>query len=168
MSTPGYLPPIRTRDTLPRRVRHTRRLRNWTLLVCLLLVAWTVGGLPVYVRPQIDPLRRADAILVLGGHGDLRYALGLDLGLQGLAPNLVVSNPTGAADQWQADYCATPPAGLHVYCFVPDPPTTKGEGRELHRLAAQHGWRTVITVTFPPHVSRARFVLERSCDGFRV
>jgi len=45
-------------------------------------VLWTVaivGGLPVYVRPQIDQLRRADAILVLGGYGNARYDFGLDL-----------------------------------------------------------------------------------------
>ena len=52
-----------------------------------------------------------------------------------------------------------------LYCFVPDPPTTKGEGRELRRLAARDGWRTVIVVTFRPHISRARFILERCFDG---
>jgi uncharacterized SAM-binding protein YcdF (DUF218 family) len=48
---------------------------------------------------------------------------------------------------------------------MPDPVTTKGEGRELRRLAAQHGWRTVIVVTLRPHVSRARFILSQCFDG---
>ena len=64
-----------------------------------------------------------------------------------------------------ADYCATRHPGLDLHCFVPDPPTTKGEGRELRRLAAQYGWRTVIVVTFRPHISRARFILEQCFDG---
>ena len=58
-----------------------------------------------------------------------------------------------------------PAPGVDLHCFAPDPPTTKGEGRELRRLASQHGWRTVIVVTFRPHISRARFILEQCFDG---
>jgi hypothetical protein len=133
--------------------------------VCLLLTAAVVGGLPVYVRPQIDQLRHADAILILGGFGDDRYRFGLDLGLEGWAPNLVVSNSHGASEVWEKDFCAASPPRLRVHCFVPDPPTTKGEGRELRRLAALYGWRTVIVVTFRPHISRARFILGRCFNG---
>ena len=61
------------------------------------------------------------------------------------------------------DFCATPHPKLQ--CFVPDPGTTKGEARELRRLANQYGWRTVIVVTFRPHISRARFILEQCFDG---
>jgi hypothetical protein len=32
-------------------------------------------------------------------------------------------------------------------------------------LAQQHGWRTVIVVTFLPHISRARFILEQCFTG---
>ena len=49
-------------------------------------------------------------------------------------------------------------------CITADPPTTKGEGRELRRLAEKYNWRTVIVVTFRPHISRARFILK-SCFG---
>ena len=133
--------------------------------VCLLLIAAVIGGLPVYVRPQIDPPRHADAILILGGAYYARYPFGLDLGSEGWAPTVVVSNPNGPDDPWLTDYCATPHPGLDLHCFVPDPPTTKGEGRELRRLASQYGWRTVIVVTFRPQISRARFILERCFDG---
>jgi len=132
---------------------------------CVLVTAAVIGGLPVYGRPQIDPLRHADAILILGGAYWGRYPFGLDLGSKGWAPNLVVSNPNGANDPWLTDYCATPHPGFDLHCFVPDPPTTKGEGRELRRLAGQYGWRTVIVVTFRPHISRARFILEQCFDG---
>jgi uncharacterized SAM-binding protein YcdF (DUF218 family) len=154
---------------LPPRNSHRRRCgRRLAASVCILVIAAIIGGLPVYVRPQIDPLRHADAIFVLGGFGEERYAFGLDLGLAGWAPNLVVSNPYGAGDVWDRDYCAAPPSRLNVHCFVPNPPTTKGEGRELRRLAAHYGWRTVIVVTFRPHISRARFILERCFDGALV
>ena len=133
--------------------------------VCVLLIAVVICGLPVYVRPHIDPLRHADAILILGGFGDDRYPVGLDLGLKGWAPNLMVSEANGTDDPWLTDYCTTPHPGLSLHCFVPDPTTTKGEGRELRRLASQYGWRTVIVVTWRPHISRARFILERCFDG---
>ena len=145
--------------------RRRRYIRRLMASVCLLLIAAVIGGLPVYVRPQIDPLRHADAILILGGEGDSRYLVGLDLGLKGWAPTVVVSNPMAPDDPWLTDYCATPHPGLDLHCFVPDPPTTKGEGRELRRLAAQYSWRTVIVVTFRPHISRARFILEQCFDG---
>jgi uncharacterized SAM-binding protein YcdF (DUF218 family) len=134
-------------------------------LVLIALIAAVIAGLPVYVRPQVDRLRHADAILILGGPDYRRYTFGLDLGAQGWAPNVVVSNPKGADDPWLTRFCATPQAGFDLHCFTPDPPTTKGEGRELRRLASQHGWRTVIVVTLRPHVSRARFILEHCLDG---
>ncbi|HYN34606.1 MAG TPA: YdcF family protein [Ilumatobacteraceae bacterium] len=130
-----------------------------------MLISAMVAGLPVYVRPQLDPLRDADAILVLGGYGEERYLKGTELAMAGWAPNLVVSNAVGAGDVWKRNYCSTPPAGVRVHCFIPDPPTTKGEGRELRRLASLYGWRTVIVVTFRPHVSRARYILEQCFGG---
>jgi uncharacterized SAM-binding protein YcdF (DUF218 family) len=129
------------------------------------LIAALLGGVPVYVRPQVDQPRHADAILVLGGYGEERYRLGADLSMQGWAPNLVVSNPQGAGDVWQRNFCSRPPAEVTVHCFVPDPPTTRGEALELRRLATQYGWRTVIVVTFRPHISRARYILEKCFDG---
>jgi uncharacterized SAM-binding protein YcdF (DUF218 family) len=129
------------------------------------LIAALIAGLPVYVWPQVDHLRHADAIFVLGGFEYDRYPFGLHLGAEGWAPKVVVSNPNGPNDPWLTDYCATPPANLDLYCFIPDPSTTKGEGRELGRLATQFGWRSVIVVTFKPHISRARYILEQCFDG---
>ena len=54
------------------------RIRSVVVPVCLLLIAAVISGLPVYVRPQVDPLRHADAILVLGGEGFSRYPFGID------------------------------------------------------------------------------------------
>ena len=58
----------------------------------MLLIATAVGGLPVYVRPQIDALRHADAILILGGTDYGRYPFGFELGSKGWAPKVVVSS----------------------------------------------------------------------------
>jgi hypothetical protein len=143
---------------------HRRLIRRFAMLVCLLSTT-AAAGLPVYVRPQIDQLRHADAILILSGPEHRRYPFGVNLAAQGWAPNLVISNAGGADNSKLTNFCAAPHPGLAVYCFVPDPPTTKGEARQLRRLASQHGWRTVIVVTFRPHISRARFVLEQCFDG---
>ena len=153
---------MRGQTRCPRRLR---RWLIWLISVCVLMIGAGVGGLPVYIRPQIDPLRHADAIFVLGGPAYDRYPVGFELGTQGWAPVVVVSNPNGPHDPWLTTTCSTPPPGLNLHCFAPDPPTTKGEGRELRRLAVKYGWRTVIVVTFRPHISRARYILEQCFDG---
>jgi hypothetical protein len=129
------------------------------------VVAAAVAGYPVYVRPQIDPLRRADAIMVIGGPGSERHVTGIKLAEAGWAPTVWLSDPLNGADPWLANICDQPQAGFALDCFTPDPPTTKGEGRELQRMATEHGWRTIIVVTIRPHISRARFILERCFDG---
>jgi uncharacterized SAM-binding protein YcdF (DUF218 family) len=157
--------PVRRRTSLGGGSWRWRWIRWLLASVCLLLTAALIAGLPVYARPQIDRLRHADAIFILGGYGDLRYSFGLELGKHGWAPNVVVSNPRGKDDPWLTNYCATRYRGFDLNCFYPDPPTTKGEGRELRRLASQYGWKTVIVVTFRPHISRARFILQHCFDG---
>lgn len=137
-----------------------RLVRRSVISLCLLLIAAVIAGLPVYVRPQIDPLRHADAIVVLGGRDDDRYPFGIQLGEQGWAPIVVLS-----IDRWRTGLCATPHPHLTLRCFIADPATTKGEGQEVRSLAANYGWQTIIVVTFRSHISRARFILERCFDG---
>jgi hypothetical protein len=90
-------------ETVIGRVRG-RRIRV-ILVSALLAMAVVTAGFPIYVAPQIDDLRHADAIFVLGGRGYERYSYGLALALRGVAPQLVVSNPAGAQDIWLTDLC---------------------------------------------------------------
>jgi uncharacterized SAM-binding protein YcdF (DUF218 family) len=145
--------------------RWFRRVLKWSAALVVFIVAATIAGWPVYVRPQIDSLRPADAIFVLGGPEYERYSFGHQLGDDRWAPVVVVSNPLGDKVKWLADYCATPKPGFQLICVQPDPPTTLGEGRDLRRLAEQYGWKTVIVVTFTPHISRARYILEHCFHG---
>ena len=133
------------------------------LVVAALVVATVVLiGYPVYVRPQIDTLRKADAILIVGGADPApRYRYGFELARDGWAPHLVVSDP----DRQLTKACSATYFGFTVECFVPDPRTTLGEARELRRLATEKHWRTVIVVAYPPHISRARYVMEKCFDG---
>lgn len=132
----------------------------------LVLVLAGVAGYPAYVRPQVDAPRPADAILVLGGTASApRYLLGLELARQGLAPQVVLSNPYRPADPVLDGLCAQRQTGFTLECFAPNPTTTLGEGRELRRLANERGWRTVIVVTSTSHVSRARYIIGKCFDG---
>lgn len=140
-------------------------VRRAVASVCLLLLIAGFVGVPVYVRPQVDPLQPADAILILGGADSRRYSFGLELGAAGWAPTVVLSNPYGAKDEWLTELCATPQTNFELDCFVPDPPTTRGEAQELHRLAAQHQWHRVIVVTYTLHISRARYIVGHCFDG---
>jgi len=147
-------------------LRNTRsRLRLAAASICFLVIASLIAGLPVYVRPQIDSLRPADAIFVLGGDDWRRHTLGVELGMEGWAPRVVLSHPDGPGEDWAAENCGKEFPGFELDCFLPDPPTTRGEARELGRMAEQYGWDRVIVVTFVPHISRARFILERCFDG---
>ncbi|MEU0542783.1 YdcF family protein [Nocardia sp. NPDC005978] len=133
----------------------------------LLLAAFVAAGIPVYVRPQIDPLRHADAIVVLGGEGIDRYAYGMELARRGYAATVLFSNPYGPDTELDEvrEPCRTPPRDFTLECFAPDPPTTLGEGRALARTARERGWHTVIVVTMRPHLSRARYILARCFPG---
>ncbi|MGW5316063.1 YdcF family protein [Nocardia thailandica] len=123
-------------------------------------------GDAVFVYPQTDPPTPADAVVVLGGTPYERFDIGLDLAEHGYAPRLVISRSTGLDDPVMDRYCAGE-FRFPVECFVPDPWTTRGEAREIGRLAARYGWQHIIVVTFTPHVSRARYIVGR-CFGGRI
>lgn len=132
------------------------------LIVVALVAAAVLAGYPVYVRPQVDAPAKADAILVVGGAAPVqRYRYGFKLAREGWAPHLLLSDPDGD----MAGACARKWSGFTVECFTPDPRTTLGEARELGRLATRRNWRTVIVVTYPPHVSRARYIIGKCYSG---
>lgn len=140
-------------------------LRTLAVLLVVVLTA-VAAGYPVYVRPQTDQPRPADAILVLGGTASAqRYLTGLELAADGLAPALVLSNPYRPRDPVLDALCAGQQPGFAVVCFAPEPRTTLGEGRQLRRLEAENGWRSVIVVTSTPHVTRARYIIGKCFDG---
>lgn len=137
------------------------------LILALLLtgIALTAAGAPVYVFPPEDPVRRADAIVVLGGHDDRRYSFGLHLAELGYAPNLVMSNPDGDQDAWLTNLCTSERFAFTVSCFDPDPSTTEGEALAVGALAVDHGWRSIIVVTMKAHVARARYIVGKCFPG---
>ena len=92
----------------------------------------------------------ADAVVVLGGHGD-RVRVGAGLVESGAAPVLALSSG-----------CPSGPATRTAVRFVPVPFNTRGEARAVAGLVRQHGWRSIIVVTSSYHVPRARLLFARA------
>jgi uncharacterized SAM-binding protein YcdF (DUF218 family) len=134
--------------------------------VLVLLVVWLVGGYFVVVHPKVEKPTHADAIVVLGSvHQNGRLVKGDELADSGLADNLVLSVGASDTKAMKTYACNRPIPHVKVYCFTPDPGTTRGEAEELHRLAAAHGWKKIIVVTSTYHVSRARYIFRRCFAG---
>lgn len=133
-----------------------------TALITVAVAA--VAGWPVFVHPQLDPLRHADAIVVLGGTPYERFDIGLELARQRWAPELLIAASTGLDDPRMDRYCGAEHP-FRVACFEPRPWTTRGEAQEIRRRAAAAGWQHIIVVTFTPHISRARYIVGRCFDG---
>lgn len=139
------------------RSQGARRLVVVTAACVLLLLppaAWLHNG-------RSDPLpERADVIYALAGT-DGRARVGLDLLAQGRADVLVLSHVPGD-EGLAARICEEPPAA--VICAVPEPRSTRGEGRVFAQLADRHGWDSVIVVTDAWHTRRAGWILGACTD----
>ncbi|WP_084495662.1 YdcF family protein [Nocardia shimofusensis] len=159
-TTPGATTPHRCRPSL----RGLLCLLRLPLAIAATITALALAGIPVFVHPQLDPLRPADAIVVLGGTPYERFDIGVDLARAGLAPELVIAASTGLDDPLMDRYCRGE-YPFRVQCFEPRPWTTQGEAQEIRRRAESGGWRHIIVVTFTPHISRARYIIGKCFDG---
>jgi uncharacterized SAM-binding protein YcdF (DUF218 family) len=138
-------------------------LRRRLLLLTLLVALVVAVGWPVYVEPQretADAADPADAVLALGGNWRTAR-VAVRMVQDGEARHAVLSDPYQGGLSW----CRATPLPPDRTCFVPDPSTTRGEAREIARLARAHHWDDVIVLAPTFHVSRARFVVERCYTG---
>jgi uncharacterized SAM-binding protein YcdF (DUF218 family) len=140
------------------------RRRLLVALVVLVAVALVALTYPLFVFPSTDEPGRADAVVVFAGGDGERQEEGLRLVREGVAPVLVISDG-GEPDAPRARLCRQPPAGVRLYCFTPNPATTRGEARRFAELADREGWRSLVLVTSTYHVLRAGLLLERCYDG---
>lgn len=120
-----------------------------------------ISGFFVFKNARSDPLRLADAVVVLGGEHDGREDYGLSLAREGWAPTVVISNPYPADDSVMRRVCGRPGSGVEVICLRPSPLTTRGEADMVRRLAAQRSWDRVIVVSWRYHLPRARMVFRQ-------
>jgi uncharacterized SAM-binding protein YcdF (DUF218 family) len=140
-------------------------LRQATPLVLpVLLVAWLAATAVLFVWPEQDEPRTADAVVVLSGGRKTRLAKGLELVRAGVAPTLVISD--GTAPGWREGNRLCDGEGtFEVVCFRPRPYSTHGEANDVAALAARHRWRSLVVVTSRYHVTRARMLFRRCTDA---
>jgi uncharacterized SAM-binding protein YcdF (DUF218 family) len=143
---------------VPLRRRQRRALA--VLVVVAVLFGATIARF--FVSPELPKLpRRADAIIELGGPGN-RDGAALNLAREHRAPILIQSTVVAEAG---TDECLPPVPDVTIMCFHADPSTTQGEARYIGKLAAQHGWKSVILVTSRDHAWRARLWMTRCFRG---
>ena len=130
-----------------------------------LVVAWAVLCTVLVAHPHVDAPARVDAVLVLGPPDeDGRLQVAEQMAARGLTSTVVVS-VNNRYQKTAVNFCRQPPHGIAVYCFTPDPGTTRGEAEHLRQLVRQHGWTRVAVVTSTYHVSRARMIVQRCFGG---
>lgn len=132
--------------------------RGRALLVLLIGVAAVAGILLV---PRQGTVGTVDAVIVLGGGGGERLALGRGLAEERGIP-LVLS-----AEAIDEGVAAGLGCGEDVVCLQPEPVNTAGEARSSRTLADERGWDRVAVATSTYHVNRTR-MLFRQCHGDRA
>lgn len=126
--------------------------------------------LRLFRYPTTDQPGPVDAVVMLAGGGprvDKAVELGVDLGLA----DTVVFASTWVPDQrvWAARPCNSSGrarmADTTAICFQPDPASTRGEVREIARMAKENDWTSIIVVASTDQITRARMLLNRCWDG---
>lgn len=131
-------------------------LRFASALVLIAIVS--TGALAVMVIPRDDVPQDPDAIVVLGGAGPERAALGIELA-ERYDAELVLSSSAGIFGERQGRQC-----NVDAICFEPEPKNTAGEAENVARLAREQGWDHVTVATSDFHTARSRY-LFRQCMG---
>ena len=123
-------------------------------LLAFLTLVW-------FVNPSVEDVStagQADAVVLFAGSPD-RLQTAVQLMDAGAAPTLVVPNGTDIAES----LCGS--TRYRVLCPVTATIDTRGEAREIGKLASEGGWTSVIAVTSTYHVHRATFLLGRCFEG---
>ena len=124
-----------------------------------------------------DPVTKADAIVVVAGGTPSREETAATLFREGLAPDVVLSNPFTpdrvrhliAMGARRLDYQGEARVVLEhrgvpakAIVALPQPvKTTEAELKAVGELARSRGWRRVILVTSPQHSRRVKLVWSR-------
>ena len=139
-------------------------LRRLVLAVVVLVAAWLVACLPLFVLPPAESStpKHASVVVVLSGDKQ-RLPPALALIRRHVAPVLAISSVHRTRHWPQAvGLCDRGTyAGARVICFDAVPYRTQGEARAIARLALVQHWRSVVVVTSTFHVTRAKMLFKR-------
>ena len=140
-------------------------LKPRRLVILALVLAFLAFSARLFLFPDEDSPRSADAVVVLAGGKKPRLGKALELMRENVAPVLVISD--GRDPTWpEANrLCRSGGTGFRVLCFRPDPYNTRGEAEAVGRLARRRSWSSVVVVTSTFHVTRARMLFDRCVDA---
>jgi hypothetical protein len=145
------------------RVLRWKRSRIVVLVLAVLIIVFVLLTVILFVKPDLNPPERSDAVVVLGGSNIEAPHEGVRLVQEGYAPTVVFSLPPGVPCVGDAVHQVDPTA--KTLCFYAEPQTTQGEARSIQRLAAAHHWNRIIVVMPIPQASRARLRIGRCYSG---
>ncbi len=131
--------------------------------VVVLVLAFVVLTLRLFVFPDLNAPERSNAIVVLGAHGPGSFDEGVELANEGYAPTIALSLPAYAY-QCNSFHRRVSPSE-HVVCFRARPATTQGEARSIAAMAAAHHWHRIIVVMPTTQATRARLRIGRCYSG---
>jgi uncharacterized SAM-binding protein YcdF (DUF218 family) len=157
------------------------------LCVLLLLIAACHRPLLRLVGAALvveDPLRHADAIVVVAGGTPSREAMAAALFREGWAPRVVISRPFITPEGRELntlgvrslDLQGEARLALEKYGVPPDRivslgvsvRTTEPELAVVHGVARAEGYRRVILVSSPPHARRVKLIWSRESGTSRI
>lgn len=122
-----------------------------------------------------DPIKKADAIVLLSGGGKVRNEEAAELYNRGAADTIVVTQTLGAGSKATTveTYKQLNLDGVPMYKIQTATGTatsTYDEARQVARLAERQGFKSILVVTDPYHALRARilFTSELKDQGVRV
>lgn len=143
-----------------------RRAATWTLAAVVAVVGVVAVGWPFLVSPAHDEPADVDVVLVLGPPTDDRMEIAWQMVEDGQTAHVLVSLDPEVEEglyPLAQEACASP--SEVVACTKPDPFTTRGEAQWLRDEAAANGWDSAAVITFRPHISRARMIVQNCYDG---
>ena len=141
-------------------------------IVTFVAVVLLASSVAVF-HPRTDAPARVDAIVVVAGLNDGRYAYAEKLAKQGVSDHILVSRPPSTGPRLGSvidNFCADSPprprtSSFAVECYTPDFDTTEGEAAAASRVAHARGWSSLLVVTYWGHVSRVRLYFNQCFEG---
>jgi hypothetical protein len=158
--TDGARTPEGNQPVIGKRRRLSRAWRRALTAVLLVVVALVAATAWLLIWPAQGMPSQVSAIVMLAGPGD-RMPVALRLADEHRAQVLVVSQ----GSHGYGSPCPSPPSGLRLICFDPNPADTRGEAEFVGRLAKRYDWDSLVLVTSRPQATRARLLMERCFGG---
>jgi uncharacterized SAM-binding protein YcdF (DUF218 family) len=158
----------KTAERVPASASLVAVLRRLLLVLAALFVAWLVAAIVLFGFPpsETGAPAHADAVVMLSGTPQ-RLAKAEALIRQGVSRTLALSSVASTPKLTAARRLCRAGSyrGARVVCFEAQPFSTRGEAETVARLAARHGWRSLVVVSSTFHLTRAGILFRRCFTG---